>query len=217
MMTSDACTCDPLRARLRCALSFLFRRSNLVGLRAWIRRTRLCMLWAVQTRPHLRPISLASPRTTRLTIDLTTSAKHVTKHPTSCARRCLYSGFLRAVTLLDTVEGSLVIMVSMLMLYVCRLLSHSQRPPSATRVRPTAFSWLRIIELARPPPSWLEKSSWLDPGRAGSKSRASSTLIGPAQRVEPARPRSSWHNPVPARPPSSQLEKSSWLDRVELA
>jgi len=29
---------------------------------------------------------------------------------------CLYSGFLRAVTLLDTVEGSLVIMVSMLML-----------------------------------------------------------------------------------------------------
>ena len=31
MMTSDACTCDPTRARLRCALSFLFRRSNLVA------------------------------------------------------------------------------------------------------------------------------------------------------------------------------------------
>ena len=28
MVTSDACTCDPTRARLRCAPSFFFRRSN---------------------------------------------------------------------------------------------------------------------------------------------------------------------------------------------
>ena len=43
--------------------------------------------------------------------------------------------------------------------------------------RPLLAFVIWIIELARPPPSWLEKSSWLDPGRAGLKSRAGSTPV----------------------------------------
>ena len=68
-------------------------------------------LRAVRMRPHLRPDTLALPCTTSLTIDLTCA-----KHLTSCARRCLYYDFLRLVTLLDTVKGPLVIVVSMIVL-----------------------------------------------------------------------------------------------------